>query len=208
MARVRVIQNAFNAGEWSPLLEGRSDLAKYHSSGKTIENAICAKFGGVSRRPGTHFVAEIKNSANKARLIPFIFSTVQAYVLEIGNLYMRFYRNNGRVENPPGTPIELLNPDMPYGLADVFDIHYTQSADTMYLAHPSFAPRKLTRTSDIAWTCVPIDFQDGPYLPEKTDLTITPSAVTGVGITLTASAPVFLLGHVGSIWRLKHGAVW
>src|SRR6266404_1756146 len=205
MARVRVIQNAFNAGEWSPLLEGRSDLAKYHSSGKTIENAICAKFGGVSRRPGTHFVAEVKTSAKHTRLIPFIFSTVQAYVIEVGNQYVRFYRNNGRVENPPATAIEVSTP---YLEAEIFDIHFAQSADTLYLAHALHAPMKLTRTSDIAWTLTAIDFQDGPYLPEKTDLTITPSATTGVGITLTASAPVFLAGHVGSIWRLKHGTTW
>lgn len=205
MARVRVIQNAVNAGEWSPLLEGRSDLAKYHSSAKKIENLICAKFGGVSRRPGTHFVAEVKTSAKRTRLIPFVFSTVQAYVIEVGHQYVRFYRNNGRVENPPATAIEVATP---YLEAEIFDIHFTQSADTMYLAHSLHAPMKLTRTSDIAWTLTAIDFQDGPYLPEKTDLTITPSAVTGVGITLTASAPVFLAGHVGSIWRLKHGVVW
>src|SRR6266550_109222 len=205
MARVRVIQNALNAGEFSPLLEGRSDLAKYHSGAKTIENLICAKFGGVSRRPGTHFVAEVKTSAKRTRLIPFIFSTVQAYIIEVGDQYVRFYRNNGRVENPPATAIEVATP---YLEAEVFDIHFTQSADTMYLAHSLHAPMKLTRTSDIAWTLTAIDFQDGPYLPEKTDLTITPSAVTGVGITLTASSAVFLAGHVGSIWRLKQGAVW
>lgn len=205
MARVRVIQNAINCGEWSPLLEGRSDLAKYHSAAKKVENLICAKFGGVSRRPGTHFVAEVKTSAKRTRLIPFIFSTVQAYVIEAGFLYMRFYRNNGRVENPPATAIEVATP---YLETEVFDIHYTQSADTLYLAHPLHAPMKLTRSSDILWTLTTIDFQDGPYLPELTNLTITPSATTGVGITLTASAPVFLAGHVGSIWRLKHGTTW
>src|SRR6266550_3105482 len=208
MARVRVIQNSLNCGEWSPLLEGRSDLAKYHSAAKTVENLICAKFGGVSRRPGTHFVAEVKASANKTRLIPFIFSTVQAYVIELGNLYMRFYRNNGRVENPPGVPVELGSPNVPYTQNFLFDIHFAQSADTLYLAHALYPPRKLTRTSDISWTCVAIDFQDGPYLPEMTDLTITPSAVTGAGITLTASSAVFQAGHVGSIWRLKHGTTW
>src|SRR6266478_2394162 len=208
MARVRVIQNALNAGEFSPLLEGRSDLAKYHSGAKTIENLICAKFGGVSRRPGTHFVAEVKTSAKHTLLIPLIFSTVKAYVIEVGNQYVRFYLNNGRVENPPATAIEVATP---YLEAEVFDIHFAQSADTLYLAHPLHAPMKLTRTSDIAWTLTAIDFQDGPYLPEKTDLTITPSATTGAGITLTASSAVFLAGHVGSIWRLKHGAapgVW
>src|SRR6266576_4847234 len=117
MARVRVITNSFNCGEWSPLLEGRSDLAKYHSAAKTVENLICAKFGGVSRRPGTHFVAEVKASANKTRLIPFIFSTVQAYVIELGDQYVRLYRNNGRVENPPATAIEVSTP---YLEAEIF----------------------------------------------------------------------------------------
>lgn len=204
MARIRVIENAMNGGEWSPLLEGRSDLNKYHNAVKTMENMICFRQGGASRRPGTHFVAEVKTSAKSTRIIPFIFSTIQPYIIEVGDLYMRFYKNSARIESPPATAVEIATP---YLEAELFDIHFTQSADTLYLAHGSHAPMQLTRTSDIAWTLSAITFLDGPYLPERSDLTITPSATTGT-VTLTASSAVFLAGHVGSFWRIKQGAAW
>lgn len=204
MSRVRVIQNAFNAGEWSPLMEGRTDLAKYANSAKTIENLTVFKHGGVSRRAGTRFVNETKTSSKKSRLIPFEFSTIQSYILEFGDLYIRIYRDGARVESPPGTVIEVVTP---YLEAEVFDIHFTQSADVLYLAHQNHPPQKLSRTSDTVWTLTPIDFKDGPYLPEVTTSTITPSGTTG-SVTLTASISIFQAGHVGSLWRIKQGTTW
>src|SRR5690606_9777724 len=60
---------------------------------------------------------------------------------------------------------------------------------------------------DHTWSLVEIDFIDGPYRVENDGTTtITPSATTGT-VTLTASAPLFRLGHVGSVWRLKHAGV-
>jgi hypothetical protein len=45
----------------------------------------------------------------------------------------------------------------------------------------------------------------GPFNDENLDetLTITPSAVTGTGITLTASAALFNTEHVGAYWKLS-----
>ena len=74
--------NAFNAGEISPELQGRTDLEKYGEGAKTIENFIVRPEGGIHRRTGTRFVAEAYDSDVKSRLIPFIFSEDQAYILE------------------------------------------------------------------------------------------------------------------------------
>lgn len=204
MARVRVIQNAFNAGEFSPLMEGRSDLQKYANAAKTIENFTCFKHGGITRRAGTRFINEVKDSTKRVRLIPFEFSTIQSYILEFGDLYIRIYRDGARVESPPGTAVEVVTP---YLQAEVFDIHFTQSADVLYLAHSGHPPQKLSRTSDTTWTLTPINFLDGPYLPEVTTSTITPSGTTG-SVTLTASISIFQAGHVGSVWRIKQGTTW
>ena len=48
-------------------------------------------------RPGTQFVAEVKDSTKKTRLIPFEFSTTQTYILEFGDQYIRFYKDNGQI---------------------------------------------------------------------------------------------------------------
>ncbi len=149
MARTRTIQNNFTSGELSPRMEGRSDFPKYQNAVKTMENLIPLKFGGAVRRPGTRFVAEAKDSTKKTRLIPFEFNDTQAYIVEVGNLYMRFYRNGGRIESPPLTPVEIVTP---YLEAELFDLQFAQSADVMWITHRNHQPRKLTRTSHTAWS--------------------------------------------------------
>ena len=93
MARAAPALTNFTAGELSPRLDGRTDLAKYYNGASELENFVVHPHGGVSRRPGTVFVNEAKDSAVKVRLVPFEFSTTQAYVLEFGALYFRVYKD-------------------------------------------------------------------------------------------------------------------
>ena len=97
MAKAAPIQSSFNAGELSPTLEGRVDLQKYGSGCKKLQNFIPLVQGPARRRSGTYFVEEIKTSADRTWLLPFEFSETQAYVLEFGNQYIRFYTNYGQV---------------------------------------------------------------------------------------------------------------
>ena len=199
--------NAFNAGELSPQLEGRTDLGKYYSGCRTLENFMVFSYGGASRRPGTKFIATAKNSDEAARLIPFEFSTTQTYILEFGDEYIRFYKDGGQIQNDADTaPYEISSPYDTDAGTNLFEIHFVQSADTMYLVHPDYKPRKLTRTGHTAWTLTEITFKGGPFLPENnTDITITPSATTG-SVTLTASDDVFNSNHVGALWQITHTA--
>ena len=97
------INLAFNAGEFSPRLDGRSDLEKYYSACRTLKNMICTRFGPAERRPGLQFVAEVKDSTVVTRLLPFKFSTVQAYILEMGDQNFRFYKDRGQIQIGVGT---------------------------------------------------------------------------------------------------------
>ena len=97
MARVAVQLTNFTGGELSPRLDGRNDLSKYPTGCKTLENFIVFPHGSAARRSGTQFVAEVKDSSAKTRLIPFEFSTTQTYMLEFGNQYIRFYKDNGQI---------------------------------------------------------------------------------------------------------------
>jgi hypothetical protein len=97
MARVAVELTNFTGGELSPRLDGRTDLTKYTSGCSTLENLIVYPHGAAARRPGSTFLAEVANSANKTRLIPFEFSTTQTYMLEFSNLKMRVYKDSGSV---------------------------------------------------------------------------------------------------------------
>ena len=88
---------SFTAGELSSSMEGRTDFAKYFNGASNIENFVVLPHGPITRRPGTYFVSEIKTSSAKTRLIPFTFSTEQTYILEFGNLYIRFFKDDGQI---------------------------------------------------------------------------------------------------------------
>jgi len=203
MARVAAQLTNFTAGELSPRLDGRNDLSKYPAGCKTLENIVVYPHGAAARRPGTQYIAEVKTSANKTRLIPFEFSTTQTYILEFGNQYIRFYKDKGQILSG-GSAYEISSP---YLTAELFDIKFAQSADVMYLTHPSHKTRKLSRTGHTAWTLSEVDFVDGPYLDTNTTTTtISMSAHTvGTGRTMTASTSIFVSTDVGRLVRFRDG---
>ena len=136
MARVSTIITNFRAGELSPKLHGRVDLQKYQEGVDTLENMIVYPSGGITRRPGTTFVGKTKrhfsNSSfwnlaytsgsnnilisnySPARLINFEFSDDQSYVLEVGDHYIHFYRNQSLVTES-GTVNSIQDIDVPSG---------------------------------------------------------------------------------------------
>lgn len=96
---VAVIQPSFAAGEVSPNLYARVDLAKWHVGAALIRNCFIDYRGGLSSRPGSRFVGASKQvyGSGAPRLIPFQFSQTQTYVLEFGNQYIRFITNGGYI---------------------------------------------------------------------------------------------------------------
>lgn len=93
--RENKITNNFNAGEWSPFLDGRSDLDKYGSACIKLENFRPLPWGGATLRPGSVFFGTAKYNDRACRLIPFNYSTSLSYVIELGDLYMRFWNADG-----------------------------------------------------------------------------------------------------------------
>ena len=276
MARVHPFQTNFTAGELTPKLAGQTDFKKYNNGVETLENMTVFPQGGTTRRSGTRFVCEVKDSSKAVRLIPFEFNITQSYILEFGNLYIRFYKDNGQITESDKTitGITAANPAVvtsnshgysngdhiwissvvgmtelngrrftvankttntfelsgvnssgytayssggvankvyeiatPYTDSQIFDLQFTQSADIMYLVHPSHEPEKLSRTGHTAWTLADVDFQVGPFLDTNTTTTtLTTSATTvGSGRTLTASASLFASTDVGRLVKLGDG---
>ena len=210
MGRVAVQLTNFTGGELSPRLDGRNDLTKYNSGCKTLENMIVYPHGSASRRSGTQFVSEVKDSTKKTRLISFEFSTVQTYVLEFGNQYIRFYKDNGQILSG-GSAYEISSP---YLEAELFDIKFAQSADTMYICHPNHQPRKLTRTGHTNWTLTNDVIINGPFMDHNVETTTAnPSSKTvGSTSTVTFSAVTginsnqgFLSTDVGRLLHIKDG---
>ena len=190
----------FNAGEVSPLMQARTDFERYDNSAKTLQNMLVLTQGPVARRPGTKYIADVKNSSLATRLIPFEFSKDDAYILEFGNLYMRVYRNSGVVLDG-ASAFELATEFL---TADLFDIQFAQIANTMYMVHGGHLPQKLTRADHDDWTIVDANFTTGPFIDENvTDTQIRTSGTTG-SITVIADANLWTTDHIGALWRITH----
>ena len=113
MAKVSAQQNTFGAGEFSPLMFGRQDIDKYKSALQTCVNAIILLQGGWTRRPGTLRLNQTRvNGASASYLIPFTYSTIQEYMFEFGDSYIRFYSGHSLVTQTPlvVTNVSLGNP--------------------------------------------------------------------------------------------------
>ena len=254
MARSAPALSTFTAGEISPRLEGRVTIEKYREGLANLTNMIVQPHGGVTRRPGTQFLGEVKASANVTRLIPFQFKTSDTYALEFGNQYMRIYRNglqilvgsskaissitkasagvftsnshgysngdeialvntgggmtqlqsrNYRVTNKTANTFKLTDlfgvaldttnfstysgsgvvvdkiyeVTTPYTSAQINDVRFAQSADVMYLVHPSHAVRTLTRTDHNAWAFASPTFTENT-VPSLVGSDNYPSVVT------------------------------
>lgn len=91
------IQPSFSKGEISPDLYGRVDTALYATGLRTARNVIIRSFGGVSSRPGLQYVGPVKDHNSAIRLKRFEFSVSDSYILEFGNLYLRFLREGSHV---------------------------------------------------------------------------------------------------------------
>lgn len=192
MPRVSIQQTNFTAGEISPRLVGRTDIDRYNNAAKLLQNAYPVIHGGAKRRDGTRFVAATKYSGSKkSRLIPFIFSRDDAYMLEFGDSYLRVFKNGASLG------VEVASP---YTESMLADIDYVQGADTMFLAHPSVPIQRLRRFADVTWDLSAAPFLTTPFDEQghalAANLTLS-AATVGTGRTVTADAGVFLPSDVG-----------
>ena len=172
---VHPIQATFSRGELAPALHGRVDIDHYRMGLARCENFYVLKQGGLRRRSGTVFVAEVKNSNDACRLFPFAFDETQAYAVEHGDRYCRFFALDGQVR-VGGSPYEISSP---FALADIGDIEHTQSADVLYMVHGAYKPRRLTRYAETQWTISDFEPKNGPFLSENTTATTLTPAETG-----------------------------
>lgn len=109
MPKVTSSQSNLTTGEISPKCLGRYDHAKYNNAVKRMENWLINQLGGGFYRPGTRYVAETVDSTKASRLIPFQYSADQDYVVEVGDLYMKFFENDADTISKTITPTKFLS---------------------------------------------------------------------------------------------------
>ncbi|OIN86850.1 MAG: hypothetical protein AUJ12_04370 [Alphaproteobacteria bacterium CG1_02_46_17] len=191
------IKTTFTAGEVSPSLLGRGDLRAYDNGALKLRNVFIQPTGGVKRRSGLRYLDQI---SGQGRLIAFEFNTEQTYLLVVTDLQMAVYANG------------VLQTTLvaPWVEADIPDLSWTQSADTLLLVHGNYPPKKLIRSAGGVWSIIDWEFYSSDsgrvYQPmykfAGASVTVTPSGTSG-SVTLTASASVFEDEHNGT--RLRVG---
>lgn len=195
MTRIKEVKTTFTAGEVSRDLLGRGDLRAYENGALTLRNVFIKPTGGVTRRAG---LAYIDTADGPGRLAAFEFNTEQTYLLVITHEQIAIYNN------------EILEETIaaPWSAAQIPQIAWTQSADTLLLVHPDVPPKKLTRASGGVWSLSDWSFfTDGgvvqqPYFKfAESAVTLTPDGTDGT-VTLTASDAVFEEGHEGMRLRI------
>jgi hypothetical protein len=187
-APVSLIQNTFAAGEISPSLYGRTDLAKFHQAAAIMRNFYVDYKGGASSRPGTQYMGQAATTG-QVRLIPFQFSATigQTYMLVLSAGKMRFIKNPGTPPYPnssnagfiilTGSPYTI---DTPYAEADLPFLHFSQIADQMWITRHGYKRQVLSRITDTNWTLTPVSVTP----------VIGPPTISGVTISgLPAGSP-------------------
>jgi hypothetical protein len=228
MANVRSYTRAFSGGVMSPEMFGRIDDVKFQTGAAKLRNFISMPQGPAENRPGFSFVREVKDSTKRVRLIPFTYSTTQTMVIELGAGYIRFH-TQGATLLSGGSPYEITNP---YAEADLFDIHYVQSADIVTLVHPKYAPRELKRLGATNWTltttsfsapiAAPTGVSSSRYIPASAgvnadtynDMVYVVTAVAGDGVSVSAASStttisnnIYVTGAYNTItWSAVTGA--
>jgi hypothetical protein len=179
----RKLTMSFSGGEVTPEFWGQIGDAKFQTGLATCRNMMVLPHGPVANRPGLAYVNTVKTPAKQTKLIPFTFSTTQTMALEFGDLYVRFHTLGATLESSPGVPYEVVTP---YLEADLFDLHFVQSADVLTICHPNYAPRELKRLGALSWTLTAISFVSSLSVPAAPTITPTGTGSTSYSYVVTS----------------------
>lgn len=200
---VKLVQPSLTAGEMSPALYARVDLARYQSGLRACRNFIVRAYGGVENRAGLQFLHDCAgDESRRVRVIPFVVSNVAAYAIELGHLYMRFSSADGtRIEASPGVPYQIA---APWTEDQIFDVRFTQSADVMTLVHNDVPPRDLVRTSATSFSLTAMKAVEGPFrdINANEAIQVVASATKGT-VTITSNVDIFTANAVGALFYME-----
>ena len=118
MPRLISVQTSFTTGEVSFRIKGRSDIEKYSKGLDLAENFRILSQGPIERRNGTIVIQPAKSNANEPRLLRFIISVTQSFILEFGDFYVRFFTLNSAVADPE-EPTDAFELETIYSIGEV-----------------------------------------------------------------------------------------
>ena len=187
-----ILQLAFTTGEISPDVSRRFDLDQFKSALLLAENAVIRPYGAVARRQGSEYIGQVKNKDKSTRLFEFTAEKNKSFLLEIGEQYIRVWRNGIYTGIELQTPFEN----------DVVDkLNCIQSGDVMFICSGKYPVKTLSRYSDTDWRFDTYKLSEQPYGEVNID---KESTVILNGDTLTATKDIFNADMVHSVMQIEH----
>ena len=197
--RIQALQSSFADGQISPRMQGMVELESYKSSLATLENMVVLPQGSLTRRPGTFFAATTKANG-AARLIPFSRGQGTSLVLEFGNLYIRFFANDGPVRtddisatySQSTTTVTVTKSSHGYSASDEVYLDFTSGngVDGFYTIATVADANTFTVTSTTSQTT-----SGNVNISQRFEVTTTYTASQVNDIAFTQSADVLFLVH-------------
>lgn len=191
MPKASTRQVNFSGGEFSPLAQGNVENERYKTGLARCLNYLPSVQGAAIRRPGTAFVVETKYPLFAAALLPFKFSTLQAYVLEFGDLYLRFYKNNSPITLTP-TAITGITASSPVAVTAV--AHGLSTGDHVTV----YSVKGMTEVNNREFV-VQVSDVDHIYLTQKPLTNVAPAyaPINGTGYSAYVSG-----GFIAKIYEI------
>lgn len=221
MARIRVPLTSFDYGEVSPNLRSRTDSQVYNRAAQTLRNFFIRSEGGLEKRAGTRIWAEAESAVTysssatgmQVRLEPFVFSDDEQYIIAFSGARCDIYRllTDGTVSHVQGLTADSAAAALPWTQAKLGELTFAQAGDVMFICHTTFMIRKLVRTGLTTFKVDTFEFEQSsddnltfqPYHSfQDVGVTLSSSATSGSGATLTTSAAYFESDHVGTTLRI------
>lgn len=203
MAKVPVQLYTFTGGLLDPQMAGRRDLKAYYAGCLELTNMVPLQLGGAKRRPGLRYVAALSAASTGCRLARFQAADEARYLLAFTNEAVRIYHDDALVATVA----------TPFTAAQLGELAWYQSYNTMILVHPSHAPRRLVRTSAHAgWTLSTISFTNAPTFDFGGGSEAAWSNTRGWPRTVAIYQSRLVIGGSrdlpNSLWLSKSGDLW
>jgi len=198
------VHYSFEGGEGDVQYQRRADSEIWIRTARKLRNVRILNGGGAARRPG---LARGVESSGPVRLLEFISRAGDRRMLAFRPTAVDIYESDLTVED--------TETSLPWAADDLATMQFATENDRVIVTSQQFLMRTLERSSAGAWTGASFSYDTGPESSKKQPyfrfsdtrgITLLPSGTSG-SITVTASAALFVAGHVGTRFRILNREV-
>lgn len=191
MTIVRDHKPSTNRGEIDPILDRRSDLDAYSQAVKTMRDVFPLPEGGYTRAWGLEWTAALPSPTNNYQIIPFKLDEDNSYTMVAFAATVQVFKAG----------VLQASITIPHTNAQISDLNWAQSLNTLILFHDDVQTRRIVRGGDdTTWTIDNVPFLNIPTheFNDATSGVGTAAARKGTSIAFASDQNDFVAGDVGN----------